>query len=228
MDDLLKKDLGCLRSGDLKKCGELICEICRDLYTSGWVTGTGGGITIRSGDAIVIAPSGVQKERMELHHLFVMSLITREYMRMPALRLKPSQCTPLFLAVYTLRDAYACIHTHSQEAILLSTLFADSDHFSATGFEVLSYIPKGSKNNGFHKPTDKIKIPFINNTAHESDLHDSLQEAINLYPDTCAVIVRDHGIYCWGDTWQDTKMNTEAVEFLFQAYLRRRRLQKPE
>lgn len=41
MDDFLKKDLGCLRSGDLKKCGELICEICRDLYTSGWVTGTG-------------------------------------------------------------------------------------------------------------------------------------------------------------------------------------------
>ena len=35
---------------------------------------------------------------------------------------KPSACTPLFISCYTLRDAGACIHTHSQHAVMV-TLF---------------------------------------------------------------------------------------------------------
>ena len=37
----------------------------------GWVSGTGGGMSIRAGEHIVMAPSGVQKERMEPRHMFV-------------------------------------------------------------------------------------------------------------------------------------------------------------
>ena len=32
-----------------------------------------------------------------------------------------------------------------------------------------------------------------------------LKEAIINYPDTCAVLVRRHGVYVWGDTWEKTK-----------------------
>ncbi|KAK3731129.1 hypothetical protein QZH41_006398 [Actinostola sp. cb2023] len=42
----------------------LIPDLCRQFYDLGWVTGTGGGITIKYGDEIYIAPSGVQKERI--------------------------------------------------------------------------------------------------------------------------------------------------------------------
>lgn len=38
----------------------------------GWVTGTGGGISIRRGDHVYLAPSGVQKERIEPEHIFVL------------------------------------------------------------------------------------------------------------------------------------------------------------
>lgn len=44
---------------------ELICELCHLLYTQDHVSGTGGGISIKVGDRIVMAPSGVQKERSE-------------------------------------------------------------------------------------------------------------------------------------------------------------------
>ena len=34
---------------------------------------------------------------------------------------------------------------------------------------------------------------------------DRLVEALNDYPDTCAVLVRRHGVYVWGNTWQKAK-----------------------
>ena len=33
----------------------------------------------------------------------------------------------------------------------------------------------------------------------------SMSEAMRNYPSSNAVIVRRHGIYVWGDTWQDCK-----------------------
>jgi len=38
----------------------------QQFYHLDWVTGTGGGISIKHGDEIFIAPSGVQKERVKV------------------------------------------------------------------------------------------------------------------------------------------------------------------
>ena len=43
----------------------LIPELCNQFYHLGWVTGTGGGISIKHNNEYYIAPSGVQKERMQ-------------------------------------------------------------------------------------------------------------------------------------------------------------------
>lgn len=51
---------------------KLIPELCREFYRLGWVTGTGGGITIKRGNKIYIAPSGVQKERIQPNDMFVL------------------------------------------------------------------------------------------------------------------------------------------------------------
>lgn len=61
-----------------------ICSLCRKFYDLGWVTGTGGGVSIRHGEHIFIAPSGVQKELMRPSDLFVMEFETRKYLRRPA------------------------------------------------------------------------------------------------------------------------------------------------
>ena len=60
-----------------------ICELCRKFYTFGWVTGTGGGVSIRDGKHIFIAPSGVQKELMQPTDMFVMDYESRAYLRRP-------------------------------------------------------------------------------------------------------------------------------------------------
>lgn len=62
---------------------KLIPSLCRQFYHLGWVTGTGGGISIRLGEDIYIAPSGVQKERMRPDDLFVQTLDGRDVLQPP-------------------------------------------------------------------------------------------------------------------------------------------------
>jgi methylthioribulose-1-phosphate dehydratase len=50
---------------------DLIPQLCVLFFRLGWVTGTGGGVSIRSGDEITVAPSGVQKEAMRRDGMFV-------------------------------------------------------------------------------------------------------------------------------------------------------------
>ena len=84
---------------------ELISEMCRNFYGQGWVSGTGGGMSIKAGDGIIVmAPSGVQKERMEPEDMFVLDA-AGEVLETPRARPPPSkapklsECSPLFMAV---------------------------------------------------------------------------------------------------------------------------------
>lgn len=82
-------------------------------------------------DKVYIAPSGVQKERIEPSHIFVLPYPQTEpfphtdriFLRRPKLNLKESACTPLFWNAFTLRNAGSCIHTHSQNAVMATLLW---------------------------------------------------------------------------------------------------------
>ena len=82
----------------------LICELCHTFYLQGWVGGTGGGMSIRTDDVIVMAPSGVQKERMIPDDMYVLDnkgtvLIDPVPRPAPYKPPKLSECSPLFMAV---------------------------------------------------------------------------------------------------------------------------------
>ncbi|KAK9247664.1 class II aldolase/adducin N-terminal [Lipomyces tetrasporus] len=201
----------------------LICQLCRLFYNNGWVTGTGGGISIREGDLIYIAPSGVQKERMVADNMFVMDLPTKKYLRVPE-SLKPSACTPLFLAAYTIRNAGACIHTHSQNAVVVSLLY--DKVFTIANIEQIKALPKIVEP-GYLGFFDTLIIPIIENTAHEEDLKDSLEQAIIDYPSATAVLVRRHGIYVWGETVWKAKVYNEAIDYLLELAVKMRQLGIP-
>lgn len=68
-----------------------------------------------------------------------------------------------------------------------------------------------------HGYLDELIIPIIENTPRENELADSLGDAIRQYPKTCAVLVRDHGIYVWGETWEAAKRHSECLHYLFNA-----------
>ncbi|KAJ3039991.1 hypothetical protein HDV00_011546 [Rhizophlyctis rosea] len=199
-------------SKDSEHPANLIPELCRLFYTLGWVTGTG--------DHIYIAPSGVQKERILPTHLYVLSP-TRQIIRSPPpqFSLTPSQCTPLFYNAYDMRNAAACIHTHSQHAVMATLLF--KDEFVITHQEMIKGIRKGSGKVNF-KYWERLVVPIVENTAEEEDLKDRMAKAIEKYPETNAVLVRRHGVYVWGETWQKAKSMTECYDYLFEIAVKMR------
>lgn len=91
---------------------EIVVDLCASFYTLGWVTGTGGSISIRHGARTFMAPSGVQKERMQRQDIFVLDASGAPLYAPQPLpgkpRLKLSQCAPLFHHAFTLRGAGAC------------------------------------------------------------------------------------------------------------------------
>ena len=196
----------------------LICELARQFYDLGWVTGTGGGICIRDGERVTVAPSGVQKERMTPDQMFTLALDGSIIDHPLDETLRPSECTSLFLAAIRLRDAGAVIHTHSIHAMIATLLF---DHeFVISEIEMI----KGIEGMTYH---DRLVVPIIENTARECDLAASLEAAIIAYPKTQAVLVRRHGVYVWGRDWVHAKTQAECYDYLFRSAAEMRRFGIP-
>ncbi|KAJ6504709.1 class II aldolase/adducin N-terminal [Mycena vitilis] len=195
----------------------LIPELCRNFYQLGWVTGTGGGISIRIGNKVFIAPSGVQKERMLPTHIFVLPFPSphtdRVFLRRPAQHLKESACTPLFWNAFDLRDAGSCIHTHSQHAVMATLLWPGDT------FRISHQMIKGVRVAGVGRALsylDTLELPIIENTPNEEDLKDSMADAMKRHPDAAGVLVRRHGVYVWGPDWEKAKTQAECLDYLFE------------
>lgn len=215
----------------------LIPSLCAKFWTLGWVTGTGGGASICDDDLVYIAPSGVQKELMKASDIYVLSLAaqaksldrrSRVYLRSPP-QYKPSQCTPLFLAAFTKRGAGCCIHTHSHWAVLVTLILEqqNSREFRINNIEQIKGFGKGFQKTGNLGYHDTLVIPVIENTAHEEDLTEFLEEAMDKYPDTYAVLVRRHGVYVWGDNVHKAKTQCESLDYLFQLAVEMKQLGLP-
>ncbi|KAH8403485.1 hypothetical protein KR215_001321 [Drosophila sulfurigaster] len=191
----------------------LIPELCRQFYHLGWVTGTGGGMTIKF-KQIYIAPSGVQKERMQPEDLFVQDEDGKDLQLPPQIKgLTKSQCTPLFMLAYRHRDAGACIHTHSQHAVM-ATLLWPGKTFRCTHLEMIKGI-YDEADKRYLRYDEQLVVPIIENTPFERDLADSMYAAMMEYPGCSAILVRRHGVYVWGKTWEKTKTMSECYDYLF-------------
>lgn len=71
---------------------------------------------------------------------------------------------------------------------------------------------------------DMLVVPIIENTPFERDLTDRMAQAMKDYPDTNAVLVRRHGVYVWGKTWQQAKTMAECYHYLFEVAVEMKKL----
>lgn len=191
----------------------LLCELLRLFYAKDWVSGTGGGICGPAQDgALLVAPTGVHKERVEPEDLFVISIADGSIVEQPRGELRPSECAPIFRAIARERRALSTVHSHALSAVLAGDLAGDRDHLVIDRLEMLKGLP-GVGN------ADTHLVPVIGNTARESDLTGAVEAALKdeRFSAAYAIIVRDHGAYIFGvDPWE-AKRHAEVYHFLFQA-----------
>jgi len=202
----------------------LIPDLCALFYDLKWVTGTGGSISIKDKEGrIYVTPSGVHKERILAEDLFVLDSDGTELDAPPAGKgYIQSQCTPLFMNAYKLRGAGSVIHTHSIYAVLVTMLLKDENgvpgkakEWRIKNQEMIKGIRIGSTKKSY-SCFDELVVPIIENTPQEKDLEASMREAMLKYPDTNAILVRRHGIYVWGESWQKAKSMCECYDYLLQ------------
>lgn len=174
-------------------------------------------------DEIYIAPSGVQKERIQPDDLFIQNMDGDDLQVPPDFKkLTKSQCTPLFMLAYRDRNAGAVIHTHSQAAVI-ATLLWPGREFRCTHLEMIKGIYDHELERNL-RYDEELVVPIIENTPFEKDLEESMAQAMREYPGTAAILVRRHGVYVWGHNWQKAKAMAECYDYLFSVAIEMKKL----
>jgi methylthioribulose-1-phosphate dehydratase len=198
---------------------KLLVELLGDFHARGWVSGTGGGISgPAAGGGLLLAPTGVHKERVRPEEFFTVDTTDGRILAAPAdSSLRPSECSSIFCLAARERGAGSIVHSHGLSAVLAGDLAGDSDHIEIRDLEMLKGI-RGLGNRDVHL------LPVIRNTPREAELVEQLGAVLAdpRFAGAFAVIVADHGAYIWGDDVWEAKRHTEVYHFLFEATVARR------
>jgi ribulose-5-phosphate 4-epimerase/fuculose-1-phosphate aldolase len=94
----------------------VIVELMKLYYKEGWVSGTGGGVSIKKDGKVYIAPSGVHKERIKPQDIYVLDeedkIVYDPNEHVTGTTFKISACKPLFSLCFKKRGAGAVMHSH--------------------------------------------------------------------------------------------------------------------
>jgi methylthioribulose-1-phosphate dehydratase len=200
---------------------QLLVELLGGFYAKGWVSGTGGGICgPADGGGLLLAPTGVHKERVQPDDFFTVDPADGRVQRSPAdPDLRPSECNQIFCLAARERGARSVVHSHALSVVLAGDLAAatGADHLAIRDLEMLKGI-RGVANRDVHL------VPIVRNTPREAELVEQLETVLAdpRFAGTFAVVVADHGAYIWGDDVWEAKRHTEAYHFLFEATVGRR------
>jgi ribulose-5-phosphate 4-epimerase/fuculose-1-phosphate aldolase len=179
---------------------EQIVAACRVLVAKGYLTATGGNISLRvvGQEALAITPSNHDYSRMTTDDVCVLDFD----LEMLAGAETPSLESSMHAAVYRARpDVHAVIHTHQVYASALAlinapipALFDEQVRFLGRSVEIIPYAPSGT---GFLRK----KI-----VKHLKNHHN-------------AYIIQNHGVLCFGQDMERAMHNVEILEKCSLAYL---------
>ena len=215
----------------------MICSLSNQFFHKEWCLGTGGAMSIKDVTTnyihIYITPSGVQKGLMKPKDLYVLTKNKDKNDQCDIVYsppLKISDCSPLFLACHEYKKANAVIHTHSQNSVLITLLF--DKEFNISNMEQIKAMPSGKIDPETRKQTnlsfnDNLCIPIIDNKPHEHYLLDSLKEVFEKDPNSCAVLVRRHGLFFWGSSIDKAKIYNEFIDYLLGLAIKMHQLNIP-
>lgn len=177
-----------------------------------WFPGTSGNLSIKlTNDPLqfAVTASGKDKTKLSPEDYLV---VDRDSRPVDETSLKPSAETLIHAVVYKkFPQAGACFHVHTVWNNLISELNFGQRAFSIQGQELIKGL-------GIWEENAQITIPIVENFADIPTLAAAIEKVIT--PEVPGVLIRNHGIYAWGNSDFEAKRHLEAFEFLFEYHAR--------
>ena len=196
---------------------EALCDVGALFFQRGWSVGTSSNYSVvvrRAPLELIVTASGLDKGRLNGHDFVRVDAAGR-----PAAEHQPRSSAETLLHVEIAKQsaAGAILHTHSVWATLLSDIYFQDGSFDIEGYEMLKGL------DGIPTHEANIRVEIFENTqdipALAQQISNRLQDAER--PLTYGFLIRNHGLYTWGEDVNAARRHVEIFEFLFEVLGRR-------
>jgi methylthioribulose-1-phosphate dehydratase len=187
-----------------------LVELTMTLHSRGLLQGTSGNLSAvinREPLELAITPSGADKGQLSVSKILT---IDDNCGVLNEAAGKPSDESPLHVAVVKVRKAGAVVHTHSVWTTILSDLHFHEGGLTISGYEML----KGLRGITTHEHIEWI--PILENSQDMTTLAREVGELLERNREVHAFLLRRHGLYTWGSDLKEAKRHVEILEFLFE------------
>ena len=130
-----------------------IADIARSLYARGWMPGTAGNISVRTGDTAVITGSGLSKGELAADDMVTVTVADSQPVSGSR---RPSAETAIHTAIYRATNADAVVHVHAPHATAQTIGVSQTVTFG--GYELIKGLGT----------TETISVPVFTNHSDVS------------------------------------------------------------
>ncbi|XTZ13637.1 S-methyl-5-thioribose-1-phosphate isomerase [Micromonospora echinospora] len=182
----------------------------RRCYERGWMPGTSGNLSARTGGKAFITASGRNKGELTSGDIIGVRAATGAVTG--DARLPPSAETCIHAAVYRTTAATAVIHVHSPYATAIAHLYGRDTEpvmLPLSRFELLKGL-------GLADPSTAA-IPVFPNWDDVPRIADAVEEHLTAHPSALpGLLIANHGVTVWGRDLSQALNRLECLESIFQ------------
>lgn len=191
-----------------------LVELIRRIHAQGWSPGTGGNFSFvaqKSPLRLWMTPSSIHKDTVTPESL----VLVDEDAKVVEGQGAASAEALLHVKIAQLWGAEVILHGHSVFNTLASL---DPVGIVLEGFEMIKAF-KGQRTHQSRYP-----VPILENSQDIVALARELDKVRAEHPTTCGFLLKGHGLYTWGESFDEALRHIEAYEFLLEITVRAKRL----
>lgn len=180
-------------------------------YNQGWMYATSGNLSAVLNNEpleLVISASGELKGSLDRSKFIVVDSDGKVISG----NLKPSAETLLHIEVAKTAEAKSIFHTHSKWATVLSQKYGAQGGFYMQDLEMLKAL------DGVKTHQHEEWIPILENSQDMKDLSRKVGKLLDEGKNVHCFLLKGHGMYTWGNSMEQTRINVEALEFLMEVH----------
>ena len=189
-------------AADPESLKQELVSLSHDFYRRGWSLATSSNFSARIDlDRFIITTSGKDKGSLSIDDFVIVNL------QQPAPE-KASAETLLHATLYDLIPQTSCVlHTHSVCATLLSL---KQPEIVLEGYEMLKALSGVSTHHYVEV------IPVLPNSQNLLALSEDVRRLLKHQPNIHAFLISGHGLYTWGESIFEARIQLEALEFMLE------------